>query len=45
MLKKHIFIVFIILTIVLIIYFSIFKQKPNIENLSEGIEVTKEDYI
>ena len=43
--KKHIFIVFIILTIVLIIYFSIFKEKPNIENLSEGIEVTKEDYI
>ncbi len=43
--KKHILFVIIILTVIIFIYFSSFKNNTEVENLSEGKEVTKEDYI
>ena len=43
--KKKIFVIILVLTIIIFIYFYAFKNKPNVENLSDGREVTKEDYI
>ena len=43
--KKKIFVIILVLTIIIFIYFYAFKNKPNVENLSNGREVTKEDYI